>query len=144
MKVYLHVPGAPDKLLGRVETDGRIYRSQAGPDEEIGHVDLATGNVYEQRFGPDKKVGHGDLSSGKVYVTRFGPDEHVGEVKADGTMRHHAALAADDYVARVDQFLSYAHSTGAMLLLVLPELEPPPDEDVDRSADDPETEEAAP
>jgi len=142
MKVYLHVPGAPDRLLGRVDEDGTIYRSQAGPDDEIGHVDLGTGHVYEQHFGPDKKVGHGDLSSGKVYLTRLGPDEHVGQVKADGTMRHHAARAVDDYVARVDQFLSYAHSAGAMLLLVLPALEPPSG-DADQTTVEPETGEAA-
>ena len=124
MKVYLAIAGAPDKLLGRINENGKIYRSQFGPDDEIGHVDLVTGDVYEQRFGPDKKVGHVDLSSGKVYASRLGPDEYVGQVREDGRMhRRHQSLAADDYIGNVDQFLSYPHSAGAMLLLVLPELE---------------------
>lgn len=125
--VYLALPGAPDRLLGRVEDDGRIYRSRAGLDDLVGHVNLVTGAVYEQRFGPDKKVGHVDLSSGRVYTTHFGPDTHVGQVDADGRMRLHQALAADDYVARVDEFRSYAHAAGALLLLVMPalEVEPP-------------------
>lgn len=121
--VYLAIPGAPDSLLGHVHDDGAIYRSQAGPDERIGRVDLATGNVYEQRFGPDKKVGHVDLSSGRVYVTHLGPDTHVGQVAMDGRMHFHQALAIDDYAGRVDAFRSHAHTAGGLLLLVMPALQ---------------------
>jgi hypothetical protein len=122
-KVYLAITGAPDQLLGHVDEAGRVYRSQIGPDNEIGHVNLETGRIYEQRFGPDKRVGHVDLSSGRVVSTRLGPDEHVGQVDADGKLRRAQALAVDDYVGRVDPFLSYAHSAGALLLLALPALE---------------------
>jgi hypothetical protein len=121
--VYLALPGAPDRLLGRVEDDGRVYRSQTGLDDQVGRVDLATGNVYEQRFGPHKKVGHVDLNSGKVYSSRFGPDEHIGQVNDDGRMTCHQTLAVDDYVGKVDEFHGYAHATGGLLLLVLPALE---------------------
>ena len=123
-KVYLAISVAPDRLLGRIDDNGKIYRSQVGPDDEMGHVDLSTGEIYEQHFGPDKKVGHVALSSGKVYATRLGPDAYVGEVSADGRMHRHQTLATDEYIGKVDQFLSYAHSAGAMLLLVLPVLEP--------------------
>ena len=122
-KVYLALSGAPDRLLGHVEDDGRVYRSLVGPDNLIGHVDLATGNIYAQRFGPDKKVGHVDLSSGRVYATHPGPDAHVGQVREDGMMYLHQALATDDYVGHVDSFRSHAHTAGAMLLLVMPALE---------------------
>lgn len=121
--VYLAIPGAPDRLLGHVHDDGKVYRSQAGLDDLVGHVNLTSGAVYEQRFGPDKKVGHADISSGRVYTTRMGPDTHVGQVEADGRMRLHQALAADDYVGRVDECRSYAHAAGALLLLVMPALE---------------------
>lgn len=123
-KVYLALSGAPDRLLGRVEADGRVYRSESAFDDQIGHVDLTTGDIYEQRFGPDKKIGHVDLSSGKVYSSRLGPDEHVGQVNDDGRMHLHRSLAGDDYAGSVAQFQSYAHSAGAMLLLVLPAIEP--------------------
>jgi hypothetical protein len=122
-KVYLAVSGAPDVLLGHVTDEGTVIRSQAGPDEEIGHVDLVKGDVYRRRVGPDEKVGHVDVKSGKVYTTRLGPDEYAGEVNPDGAMRRHAAMAADQYIGKVEQFTSYAHSGAAMLLLVLPEVE---------------------
>ena len=64
-----------------------------------------------------------DASSGRVYATRLGHDTHEGQVDADGRMRLHQALAADDYVGRVDEFRSYAHAAGALLLLVMPALE---------------------
>ncbi len=120
--VYLAIPGAPDRLLGHVHDDGQVYRSQAGLDDLVGHVNLTSGAVYEQRFGPDKKVGHVDLSNGRVYATRLGPDTYVGQVNADGRLRLHEALAVDDYVARVGEFRNYAHAAGALLLLVMPAL----------------------
>lgn len=141
-KVYLAIPGAPDQLLGHVDEAGQVYRSQIGPDNKVGYVNLENGRVYEQRFGPDKQVGHVDLGSGKVYATRLGPDEHVGQVAADGKMRRDQTLAADDYVGKVEPFLSYAHAAGALLLLVLPALEQatPPVAPVESPTEAPEVE----
>lgn len=127
-KVYLAVPGALDRLLGHVDEAGRISRSQAGPDQAVGYVNLETGNVYERRFGPDNKVGRVDLSSGDVYATRPGPDDYVGRVREDGRMYRHRDMAVDSYVGVADPFQSFAHSGGAMLLLVLPAIEAPTQE----------------
>lgn len=122
-KVYRAIANTPDELLGHVEEDGRIFRSKVGLDDRLGRVDLTSGKVYEDRVGPDQEIGHVDLKSGKVYLRRFGPDEYVGRVDGDGRIHRHVPLAIDKYIARVDRFVSYAHSAGAMLLLVLPALE---------------------
>ena len=135
-KVYLALPYSPDHLLGHVSEDGKILCSQAGFDDVIGYVNLGTGEVYEQRFGPDKKVGHVDPGSGKVYVSRLGPDKYIGIVKADGSLHRHVPMAADDYVGKVERFVSYAHSAGAFLLLVLPALEARRQEDPSNQADE--------
>ena len=66
-KVYLEREGWPDKLLGRVEENGRVYRSDLGPDDRIGRVDLDSGEIYKTKTGPDKYVGRVDLDDGKVY-----------------------------------------------------------------------------
>ena len=60
-KVYEHRAGFPDKLLGRVEEDGRVIRSRMGPDDRIGRVDLDSGKIYASRVGPDKYRGRVDL-----------------------------------------------------------------------------------
>ncbi len=130
-EVYLVVKDAPDKLLGQIDEDGIVTRSQPGVDPVIGHVDLKTGHVHEKRLGPDKYVGRVDLGSGKVYASRIGPDEYMGQVKPDGSMHRHVALQADRHVGKVSRFVSYAHSAGAMLLLVLPALD-----DKDQTAKD--------
>lgn len=122
-RVFLSISMAPDRLLGHVKEDGKIVRSQVGLDDEIGHVDLKNGHIFEQRFGPDRKAGHVNLKDGKVYLSRFGPDKYVGQVTADGRMYFHVPMGRDDYVGRVESFVSYAHSGGALLLLVLPALE---------------------
>ena len=64
-----------------------------------------------------------NLDNGKVYVSRVGPDKYVGRVQADGVINLDRSLFPDDYVAKVDPFISYAHSGAALLLLVLPALE---------------------
>ena len=134
IKVYLAVSKAPDKLLGNVNEDGKIYRRQVGLDDRVGRVDLSSGKVYSDRFGPDKKIGHVDLENGKVYTSRLGPDEYVGQVDGHGHMHQHEAMATDDYIGKIHPFVSYAHSAGAMLLLVLPALEDP---STDEAADQP-------
>jgi hypothetical protein len=122
-KVYLAIPHASDRLLGHVTEDGKIFRSQIGPDDEIGHVSLSTGQIYEKRFGLDKKIGYVDPSNGKVYLNRLGPDEYTGQATTDGSLYRHVPMSADDYVGKVERFVSYAHSAGALLLLVLPAIE---------------------
>jgi hypothetical protein len=122
-KIYLAIPRAFDELQGHVNEDGKIYRSKFGPDEYLGKVDLASGKIYASQFGPDKKVGYVDLESGKVYLSKLGLDEYVGRVDREGRMHRHISMGADDYIGKVDQFVSFAHSAGAMLLVILPAME---------------------
>jgi hypothetical protein len=121
-KVYLQRAGAlPDELLGRVEENGRVYRSRLGPDDEIGHVDLGTGKVYAQRLGNDEYLGRVDLDNGKLWrdVTA-GPDEYLGRVHEDGRMDYHLPGRADEYIGRITAEASLARAGAGFLLLVLP------------------------
>ena len=121
-KVYLQRTGAvPDKLLGRVEENGRVYRSRLGPDDEIGHLHLDSGKVYAQRLGNDEYVGRVDLDNGKVWrdVTA-GPDEYLGRVHEDGRMDYHVAGRVDQYIGRIAGEFTLAQAGAAFLLLVWP------------------------
>lgn len=122
MKVYLQRAGVVhDKLLGRVEENGRIYRTYLGPDDEIGHVDLDTGKVYAQRLGNDEYVGRSDPGDGKVWRhVAAGPDEYLGRVHEDGRMDYHVAGRADDYIGRIAGGASLVQAGAAFLLLVWP------------------------
>lgn len=122
-KVYLAIPTAFDELQGHVNEDGKIYRSKFGPDEYVGEVDLPSGKIYAERFGPNQKIGYVDLENGKVYLSKLGLDEYVGRVDNQGRMHRHVPMGADEYVGKVEDFVSYAHSAGAMLLLIFPALE---------------------
>ena len=121
-KAYLQREGvAHDKLLGRVEDNGRVYRTYLGPDDEIGHVHLDSGKVYAQRIGNDEYIGRVDLDNGKVWrdVTA-GPDEYLGRVHEDGRMDYHVAGRADEYIGRIAGDASLAQAGAAFLLLVWP------------------------
>ena len=122
MKVYLQKPGVlHDKLLGRVEQNGRVYRTHLGPDDEIGHVHLESGKVYLQRLGHDDYIGRVDLKNGKVWRdVAGGPDEYLGRVHEDGRMDYGIAGRADEYIGRIAGAASLAHAGAAFLLLVWP------------------------
>ncbi len=125
IKVKLVVVKGSDIILGHINEDGTIYRSQAGLNDRIGRVDLSSGKVYEDQFGPDKKVGHVNMKNGKVYSSRLGLDKHLGNVNGKGHMLRLVHMGIDTYVGMADPFVSYAHTGGAMLLLVIPALEGP-------------------
>ena len=126
-KVTLHRSGMPDKLLGRVNDDGRVYRSEPGPDDQIGKADLHNGKIYASRLGPDRYLGRVDLSNGRVYRHVSGaPDKYVGRINEDGRMDQHDALSPDDYLGKLKKPQSLAHTAAAFLLLVLPESESAP------------------
>lgn len=121
MKVYLHRSGVPDKLLGRVEPEGRVYRSYPGPDDYVGRVDLATGKVFAQRFGPDEYIGRTNTNNGRVYRdVEGGPDEYLGRVAKDGRMHYDVAGWADEYMGRIEGGASLGEAGAAFLLLVWP------------------------
>lgn len=120
-KVYAHRSGLPDKLLGHVEEDGRVIRSETGPDDEIGYVDLDTGKIYLSTTKPSTYAGRVQLDTGKVFHHRPNAiDEYLGEVKKDGKMYRHIPNWPDKYIGSTPEFISLAHSGAAFLLLVLP------------------------
>ena len=121
-KVYLQREGiAHDKLLGRAEENGRVYRSLPGPDDEIGHVHLRSGKVYAQRIGNDQYVGRVDLDNGKVWRhVPAGADEYLGRVHKDGRMDYHLPGQVDEYIGRIAGGASLAQAGAAFLLLVWP------------------------
>jgi len=62
-KVYLHRAGAPDKLLGHVKENGKVYRTAPGIDDRIGQVDLDTGKVLSENDRVERALGSSAVSS---------------------------------------------------------------------------------
>ena len=136
-KVYFHIAGKPDRVLGRVEKDGRVFRDKPGFDEYVGWVDLDKGRIYRKRFGPDEYIGSLDLTNGKIYrQVPLARDEYLGEVNERGFMYQHVALAADHYLGVLVDPESIVHTAAAYLLLVLPVLDEKPEEPVEKPAED--------
>lgn len=122
-KVYKHKALAPDVYLGRVDEDGKVYKSLEGPrkpDSYIGRVEMNTGKVYDASSGAEKYVGRVELENGKVFISKVGPEEYLGRVNDKGRMFHHKRLARDQYLGKIKDMLSYAYGGAAFLLLVYP------------------------
>ena len=120
-KVYFHRLLLPDKLLGRVERNGKVYLTDVGPDDYIGRVDMDNGKIYQSQPGLDQYIGRIDLDDGKVYRhVAAGPDDYLGHVEQDGKMYRHDFLAPDDYMGKIVEFSSIAQAGAAFMLLVMP------------------------
>jgi hypothetical protein len=85
---------------------------------------LDTGKVYRKQLGPDEYLGRIDLLSRKVYrqVPRAA-DEYLGRVNENGRMYLHNSLSSDDYIGKLLEPTSNAHTGAAFLLLVFPNIE---------------------
>ena len=121
IKVYLHRKGMPDKHIGSVSEDGKVYRRENGKEQKIGYVELTTGKIFISVTEPGTYAGKVKLDSAKVF--RHVPnamDEYLGEVKKDGKMYRHVAAFPDKYIGNVSEYISNAHSGAAFLLLVYP------------------------
>jgi hypothetical protein len=120
-KVYLHQALRADRLLGHVQADGRVLRNDAGLDDVIGHVDLATGKIFAAKFGPDDYIGNVDLESGAIHLhIPRKADRYLGKVRPDGRMYRHVPAGADEYIGRTDQPTPPVLAGAAFLLLVWP------------------------
>ena len=64
-KVYLAIPKAPDKLLGYVSDDGKIYRSRVGIDEHVGGAQSDIRAIKVQRPG-----GAGHVIGQDIFVSK--------------------------------------------------------------------------
>lgn len=121
-EVYLQKALALDVYLGRVDEDGKVYRSVSGPrkpDSFVGRVDLATGKVYDAGSTPERYVGRVD-AEGKVYLAALGAEEYLGKVHEDGKLYHHKRMARDEYLGKVKDMDAPAFGGAAFLLLVMP------------------------
>jgi hypothetical protein len=119
-RVYRHKSRARDKYLGRITSQGKVYKARFILNKYIGRLDVTNGRVYQVRFGPDKYIGRVDLKDGKVYLARFGPDQYLGQVSRDGKFFHYKRLARDEYLGKITKMASYGHGGAAFLLLLLP------------------------
>ena len=122
-EVFLHRSGRPDKKLGHVDNEGRIFRRDP-KEEEIGRVDLGTGRVYITFLGQDTYAGRVHLHKGTVYRhVEKARDDYLGEVHKDGKMYRHRPAWPDKYVGNMTEPLTVAASGAAFLLLVTPAVE---------------------
>jgi hypothetical protein len=125
-KVYKHKLLAFDTYLGRVDEDGKVYRSTEPrkPEHYIGRVELNSGKVFDTAAGPEKYIGRVELASGKVFVARINnEEEYAGRVTDKGRFYHHKRLARDNYMGKIKDMMSFAFGGAAFLLLAFPAFE---------------------
>lgn len=93
-KIYENVVMAPDKLVGRIDADGKIYAYESDSKEEyIGWIDYEEGEVYNV---DDELIGYIEEDGEIVAVYDDDDEESLGFVEEDGSLYLYPLVEEDE------------------------------------------------
>jgi hypothetical protein len=112
VKIYRDVPMLPDKLIGRIDDEGKVHNVGSGEDEFIGWIDYEEGEVYD---ADDELMGW--LEEDGLIIGHYDDDdEDIGYVTEDGEVYGYDDDGEDVYLGKVVIMEDATEGAAAMLL----------------------------
>ena len=111
-KIYRDVQMGPDKLVGRIDDEGRIYDVESGSDKYPGWIDYDEGEIFDES---DDLMGW--IEDDGMIVGYYDEDseEEIGYVTEDGELYGYDADDNDVYVGKVANMQDATEGAAAML-----------------------------
>ena len=110
-KIYENIELAPDKLIGRIDPEGKIYDEEDGESLYLGRVDYEHGKVYDEDDGYMGWIEE----SGEIYGSYEDSDELLGYVGDDGKLYLYDDDDDEIYVGQVTEMTHMADAAAAVL-----------------------------
>lgn len=109
-KIYENIEMAPDKLIGRIDPEGKIYDEEDGESLYLGWVDYEHGRVFDEEDGTMGWVE----DNGEIYGSYEDGDLLLGYVGDEGKLY---LYDEDDeiYVGQVTEMTHMADAAAAVL-----------------------------
>jgi hypothetical protein len=112
VKIYRDVPMLPDKLIGRINDEGKVFDIESGEEEFIGWIDYNEGEVYD---ADDELMGWIE-NDGTIIGQYEDEDEEIGYVTDDGEVYGYDDEGKDLYLGKVTPTQDATDGAAAMLL----------------------------
>lgn len=112
VKIYRDVPMLPDKLIGRIDDEGKIFDVESEEEEFIGWIDYAEGEVYD---ADDDLMGWIE-NDGTIIGQYEDEDEEIGYVSDEGEVYGYDDEGKDLYLGKVALMRDATEGAAAMLL----------------------------
>lgn len=112
VKIYQDVPMLPDKLIGRIDENGKVYQIKDGKDEYIGWLDYEAGEVYDEG---DELMGWVE-DDGVIIAQYEDEEEDLGYVTEEGEVYGYDESEEDLYLGKVTDMQDATEGAAAMLL----------------------------
>ena len=112
VKIYRDVPMLPDKLIGRIDEEGKVFDVESEEEEYIGRIDYAEGEVYD---ADDDLMGWIE-NDGTIIGQYEDEDEEIGYVSDEGEVYGYDDEGKDLYLGKVALMRDATEGAAAMLL----------------------------
>lgn len=113
VKIYRDVPMLPDKLIGRIDNEGKIYDLEDVEKEEyIGWINYEEGEVYDV---DDELMGWLE-DDGAIVGHYEDGDEEIGYVTEEGEVYGYDEDEEEIYLGKVTGMEDATEGAAAMLL----------------------------
>ena len=115
-KIFQNRRMRPDRHIGSVRENGKVYRERLGLDQYVGSVEFETGKVFKHvRLMPDQYIGHIDQTGGVYAHVPRRPDIYLGRVNQNGELFGHVPRGRDEYIGRIDGMAHPVEGAAAFL-----------------------------
>jgi hypothetical protein len=117
VKIYEDKAFSPDKLIGRIEEDGKVYSIESGTSDYLGYIDYEQGEVYN-----DAELLLGWAEDDGTVIAYYEEDEEeeeIGYINDQGEVFFFDSNEEEVYFGSLQDWNEY--SEGAAVLLFFTE-----------------------
>ena len=116
VKIYLGKPLTPDKVIGRIDDEGKIYTLEAVEEEYIGWIDYEEGDVYDDE---DVVIGWAEPNGVVLaYYEDEDKESEIGFVNDEGELFYYDENEDEVYFGGLKGFQDYAEGAAALLFFL--------------------------
>ncbi len=112
-KIFEEIPMLPEKMIGTIDEDGRIYaRFEEEKDEYLGWIDYEEGDIYDSEDGLMGWIEE----DGEVVASYEEDDFAIGRVADDGKLYLYGEEEEGDiFVGKIAEMEDPAEGAAALL-----------------------------
>jgi hypothetical protein len=113
VKIYADRAFAPDKQIGRIDEEGKVYAIDKDVDNYIGWIDYEEGDVYDEN---DILIGWAEDDGTIIaYYEKDEEEEDIGYINDEGEVYYYDEKEDEVYFGKLKDWEDYSEGAAALL-----------------------------